>query len=167
MPLYPNALSLIREQLEKIARGEKPAAIAIGVLTQQQVESINLARRERRNHLGHPAPFPPIEPEIVMIGRHLYTSRIVKDGYSIDEVLFQINNALDASAQHINTKRATLIQDRKGRTNRYGEFVRDEVVLECTAKYPRPELLSVIPKGEPAPNKRGAAPTSAAPPSEN
>lgn len=162
MPLYPNALQLIRSSLEQIALGNKPAAIAIGTLTDAQRDAINHARATRTNHLGKPAPFPPIQAEIVMIGRHLYNSRVVKDGYTIDEVLMQISNALSERASYIHTLKATLIQDRSGRTNQYGEFVRDEAVLECSAKYPRPELLSVIPKGELAPNERKAKPLGSA-----
>ncbi|MGI4755431.1 MAG: hypothetical protein ACRYGF_01120 [Janthinobacterium lividum] len=158
MPLYANALTLIRTTLEQIARGEKPQAITIGTLTDVQKDAINHARATRTNHLGLPAPFPPIQAEIVMIGRHLYNSRVVKDGYTIDEVLMQIGNALSERARHIPTVKATLIQDRAGRTNQYGEFVKDEAVLECSAKYPRPELLSVIPKGELSPNERKAKP---------
>jgi hypothetical protein len=78
MPLYPNALQLIRTSLEQIARGEKPAAIAIGTLTDAQRDAINHARATRKNHLGEAAPFPPIQAEIIMVGRHLYNSRVVK-----------------------------------------------------------------------------------------
>ena len=129
----------------------------MGTLTEAQRNSINLVRQERRNSMGQPAPFPPLQSEIVMVGRHLYNSRVVKDGYTIDEVLMQIENALDEHSRHVHTQRATLIQNQKGRVNAYGEFVRDEAVLECSAKYPRPELLSVIPKGELSPNARKAA----------
>ena len=162
MPLYANALELIRAQLESIARGEKPPAIVVGALTDGQLHSINQARRERKNHLGQSDPFPPIRAEIVMVGRHLYNSRVVKDGYTIDAVLMQIANALDERSRHVQTQRATLIQDRVGRTSSFGEIVRDEAVLECSAKYPRPELLSVIPKGEIAPNERKAVPRGTA-----
>lgn len=158
MPLFANALDLIRSNLEQIASGQKPAAIAIGTLTDEQRDAINYARATRTNHLGEPAPFPPIQAEILLIGRHLYNSRVLKDGYTIDEVLLQIGNALSTRSQYVPTLKATLIQDRVGRRNRYGELVRDEAVLECTAKYPRPELLSVIPKGELAPNERRARP---------
>jgi hypothetical protein len=158
MPLYENAIEQIRTNLEQIARGEKARIVAIGTLTDSQLSSINASRALRKNHMGKPDPFPPIEREILMIGRHLYNSRILKDGYTIDEVIEQIVNALSDRAGHIQTQRATLIQDGRGRTNRFGEFVRDEAVLECSAKYPRPELLSVIPKGETAPNERKASP---------
>jgi len=80
MPLYTDALELIRAQLESIARGEKPPAIVVGTLTDGQLHSINQSRRERKNHLGQSDPFPPIKAEIVMVGRHLYNSRVVKDG---------------------------------------------------------------------------------------
>jgi hypothetical protein len=75
-------------------------------------------------------------------------------GTRIDEVLMQIVNALGHRSPYVRTLRATLIQDGIGRRNRYGEFIRDEAVLECSARYPKPELLSVIPKGEIAPNMR-------------
>ena len=156
MPLYPNAIALIREQLRKLSKGERASLIAIGTLSDEQRDSINRMREARRNHLGDPAPFPPLDAEIVMIGRHLYNSRVVKDGYTIEEVLLQIVNALDQSSRHIQTQRATLLQNPVSRTNPFGETIRDEAVLECSAKYPRPELFSVIPKGELAPNERKA-----------
>lgn len=103
-----------------------------------------------------------MQAEIVMIGRHLYNSRIVKDGYAIDAVIEQIVNALSDTSRFLPTTRATLIQDPIGRRNLFGEWVRDEAVLECSAKYPKPELLSVIPKGEISPNERKAAPRGTA-----
>ena len=68
MPLYPHALAQIREQLEKVGRGEKAPLIVIGVLTDEQRNSINRSRADRRNHLGEPSPFPPIDAEIVNPG---------------------------------------------------------------------------------------------------
>jgi hypothetical protein len=40
----------------------------------------------------------------------------------------------------------TLMESRSPRADRYGNAVLDRVVFECTARYPRPELYSVIPK---------------------
>ena len=43
----------------------------------------------------------------------------------------------------------TVMQNRCPRQDRYGNCtIRDLAVFECTARHPRPELYSVIPKGD-------------------
>ncbi len=85
---------------------------------------------------------------VVFVGQHIYNSRIRQDGYSVDDVIAQINSAMDASSVfHANPKMNSLVSD-KARDDGYGNAVYDEAVFECTVRYPRPELLSVIPKGD-------------------
>ena len=77
MPLHPNAVSLIRANLEEISRDWKVRSVVIGVLTEAQLRSINDARSSRPN------PFPPIVAEVLFFGSHVYASRVVRDGYTI------------------------------------------------------------------------------------
>jgi len=63
----------------------RPRAIAIGFFTDAQLSHIN----EVRISLG----YAPLLPEIVFHGSHLYKSRCVRDGYTIDQVLEQIESA--------------------------------------------------------------------------
>lgn len=94
--------------------------IRIGTLTQVQLAAINANRAALKN------PAPPIEAEIVFVGRHLYNSRVVKDGYTVAEVLVQIQNALSERARFVRTLRATLIQDPTARRNSFGDSIHDE-----------------------------------------
>lgn len=73
---------------------------------------------------------------------------MVKNGYSIDDVLDQIQSALAEQAKLIPTHRSTVLQNHTNRIDRYGNVVHDEAVLECTARNPRAQLYSVIPKGD-------------------
>jgi hypothetical protein len=142
MPLYQNALTLIRENLEAIERGGKVKPVAIGTLTPEQLAAINASRAVLR------FPQPPVIAEILFLGRHLYNSRIAQDGYTIEDVLDQITAAVDAASTFLPTQKATVIQNHGGRLDRYGNRVQDQAIFECTARHPRPELLSVIPKGD-------------------
>ncbi|MDQ2924185.1 MAG: hypothetical protein M3R43_01280 [Acidobacteriota bacterium] len=65
MPLYPNAESLIRKNLEALQRRERPPMVKIGTLNPSQLADINA------NRAALVKPAPPIEDEIVFIGRHL------------------------------------------------------------------------------------------------
>jgi hypothetical protein len=142
MPLYENALPLIRANFEEIAKGNKPRGIAIGRLTEKQLEEINRARS------AHHPPLPPIVAEIIFYGKHIYKSRIMGDGYTIGDVIDQIVSAMDAAAVFVHNPKMTIIQNRTGRADRYGNMVKDLAVLECTSRHPRPELFSVMPKGD-------------------
>ena len=78
MPLYENAKYLIRANLEECARGGRVRAVVIGHFTQAQYETINTYRES--------VGLPKLEsPEIVLIGSHLFRSRVTRDGYTIDE----------------------------------------------------------------------------------
>jgi len=76
MPLYENAKYLIRANLEECERGGRVRAVVIGHFTQVQYEAINAYRES----VGLPRLG---SPEIVLIGSHLYRSRVTRDGYTM------------------------------------------------------------------------------------
>ncbi|HUP05371.1 MAG TPA: hypothetical protein VMU19_15340 [Bryobacteraceae bacterium] len=140
MPLYAGARELIRANLETIKQGKKAGLVAIGSLTDAQLESVN----EVRNASG----YPPLKAEVVFFGQHVYASRVLRDGYTIDDVIDQIASGMDDGAVFIRTPHMTALENSTPRADRYGNTVRDRIVLECSARYPRPELFSVVPKGD-------------------
>jgi hypothetical protein len=77
MPLFKWALALIRANLEELQNGNRVRLVAIGTLTDVQLGAINL---ERKTHA-----YPPLVAEVVFIGRHIYESRVVRDGYTIGD----------------------------------------------------------------------------------
>jgi hypothetical protein len=155
MPLYDGALEQIRSNLQSIQRGKKAPLVAIGTLTDTQLKNIN----EDREHAG----YPPIQAEIVFLGQHVFDSRVVGDGYSIEDVVDQIVSGLASSSVVLRKPGMTTMQNQNERPDRYGNKVRDKVVLECSARHPRPELFSVIPKGDRnKPNKKAACLSEAA-----
>jgi len=141
MPLYQDAKYLLRANLEAIERGERVRAVTVGELTEAQFVAINAYRSS--------SDLPKLEnPEIVFLGKHLYKSRVTEDGYTIDDVIDQIANALaKTSVVHLNPKMSAL-KAAVPRADRYGNFVRDMAILELTQRKPRAELFSVIPKGD-------------------
>jgi hypothetical protein len=58
MPLYKNAPDLICANFEETAKGNKPKGVVIGVLTNEQLASINQARAAR--FPPHPPGAPPL-----------------------------------------------------------------------------------------------------------
>lgn len=141
MPLYDNALYLIRGNLEEIRRGGKARAVPIGRLTDSQHEAVNAYRAA--------ADLPPLEdPEVVFIGKHVYDSRIVRDNYTVEDVIAQIASALAADAVVMANAKMTALESVTRREDGYGNMVRDRAVLELTQRKPRAELYSVIPKGD-------------------
>ena len=140
MPIFENAVPLIRRQLEAIQDGERVTVFPVGRLTPAQLGAINAVR-----NLGG---YLPIIDEVIFLGPHLYRSRVVKDGYSIEDVIEQIVSAMDMRATVISTQKMTAMRNATPRTDCYGNRVCDLVVFECTARHPRPELYSVIPKGD-------------------
>ncbi len=86
--------------------------------------------------------------EEVFIGRHVYESRIIRDGYSVDDVIDQIASAMSEAAAAITTATMTAIENPLSRRDLYGNTVRDRAIFECSARHPRPELFSVVPKGD-------------------
>jgi hypothetical protein len=105
MPLYENAVALTGADLETIQSGRKARAVAIGRLTQAELDSIN---KHRWEHNDEPHA---IEAEVLFIGQHVYDSRIKGDNYTIDDVVQQIVSAMsEASAIVGNNFLATLFK---------------------------------------------------------
>ena len=143
MPLYPNATGLIRANLEALQRKERGIRpVVIGTLTDAQLRVINEWRADPENAL------PPITAEVIFVGHHLYKSRRIKDGYTIDDILDQIAWAMDETAIPVATEYMTAIENPTARNDRYGNAVRDQAVFECSTRHPRPELFSVVLKGD-------------------
>lgn len=141
MPLFPGAIDDIRAQLIKIQTGERVPVIHVGALLPEQVEQLNSFRRS--------SGLVEIAENLVFVGRHIFNSRIVKDGYSIEDVCIQVESALHpASLVHITPRGSTIIQSPTHRDDGYGNQVRDEVVFELTGRNPLVEIFSVIPKGD-------------------
>jgi hypothetical protein len=129
MPLYNNGATLIRTNLEQIQAGRRARLVAVGSLTPHQLAAINRKRTIRN--------LPPVEAEVVFIGKHVYETRIAKDGYAITDVIDQIGSAMHADAEVLDNPIMTALQAIASREDRYGNCVKDRVVLECTTRYPR------------------------------
>ena len=85
MPLYPNAERLIRGNIAVIKRGQKPRPVIVGRLTESQVEAVNSERARKA--------LVRLSGELFFIGSHVYESRIVKDGYSEEDLITMIKTA--------------------------------------------------------------------------
>jgi hypothetical protein len=140
MPLYDDAEKLIRTNLSALKRGLKPRWVVVGYLTDTQLEDINTYRLTRN--------WEPIGRDIVFFGKHVYESRVIEDGYSDDDLLAQIRSACSKTCKYIKTQKMTVLQNPAKRDGGYGCKVRDELTLECSGKYPKSELLSVVPRGD-------------------
>lgn len=144
MPIYEGIKDTLKLHLEIIEAGGKPPVIAIGELTQPQHDEINIHRAAEK--------LPPLESrEIVYMGRHHYKSRVVEDGYHIDDLLQQIINGLSHDSSFKKNPRkphGTVLVNPIPRDDGYGNQVTDNAVLELTSRKPRAELFSVIPKGD-------------------
>jgi hypothetical protein len=142
MPLYPQAIALIRANLEAIRNGQRAKPVAIGRLTDAQLKAIN------QHRMAHNATLPPIIAEVILIGSHIYQSRITRDGYTIDDVIDQIASAMDSASGLIGNLPMQTIENPAPRKDRYGNQIHDRAVFECMSRHPRPELFSVVPKGD-------------------
>lgn len=141
MPLYDNAKYLIRANLEELDRGGRVRAVVIGTFTREQHEAINAHKAS--------VGLPLLEsPEIVFIGSHLYRSRVTRDGYTLEDVMLQIEYALADTALVLSSPKMTAIRSTVHRQDGYGNEVLDEAVFELTQRKPRAELYSVVPKGD-------------------
>jgi len=140
MPLYEDAEDRIRYNLLKIQSGEKAPITNIGFLTENQFNQLNLLRSNINLHLLE-------QNEIIFIGKHLFNSRI-KDGYTIDDIIAQIVSALSSNSVVDISTSWSRIDNPVARADGYGNSVNDRGVFEMTAKKPRAELFSVIPKGD-------------------
>lgn len=140
MALYSHSIELIRENLKIVSLGNRPQLIAIGELTIVQFETINLYRTANS--------FPLLgSREVVYVGKHHHASRS-KDGYSIEDMILQLQHGLCDSAVVTITSRMTRLESTKLRVDGYGNQVRDAVILELTARKPRAEAFSAIPYGD-------------------
>ena len=142
MPLYPNAQALISANLEALQDGKRVKGVAIGILTAAQQNAINAERAAEEGAL------PPILEEVIFFGSHVYQSRVLQDGYKLEDVVDQVMSAMDAQSVVVTSPRMTTIQNLVPRADRYGNQIRDKAVLECTRRHPRPELFTVVPKGD-------------------
>lgn len=141
MPLNTDARHILRAQLEMLAQGERPLVVTIGYLSVEQHATINEYRVKHK--------LPPLEsPEVVFLGRHLYNSRAVTDGYTIDDIIDQIESAMSSTSVVIATHKMTALKNKTARSDRYSNQVCDEAVFELTQRRPKAELFSVIPKGD-------------------
>jgi len=149
LPLRPGASKAIKQNLARCESGERPPLIVIGNFTKKQFAEINARRLALGLH-------ELAQNEIVFIGRHLYESRS-KDGYSIDDIVTQIESALCADSVADIEKFVSYTENPNARDDGYGNAVRDRAVFEMTARKPRAELFSVIPKGDTNKPKKKAA----------
>lgn len=140
MPVYDDAEDRIRFNLLRIEAGERAPLTAIGSLTPIQFEELNVSRAKFDLHLLE-------QNEIIFIGKHLYNSRM-KDGYTIDDIIAQIVSALSENSVVDISATWSRIDNPVPRSDGYGNSVHDRGVFEMTAKKPRAELFSVMPKGD-------------------
>lgn len=142
MPLHENAAELIRAHLEQFSPTERVRvkAIVIGDLTETQLATLN--DYQDAEHL------PRSTGEVLFHGWHIYKSRVLRDGYQIEDVIDQITSAMSSNSIVEASNYMTSMENPVPRADRYGNRVHDKAVLECMARHPRPELYSVIPKGD-------------------
>jgi hypothetical protein len=141
VPLLKNAKAVIIGNLKMCQAGAKrPPIVQIGVLTASQLKAINERRIEDE--------MPEVNAEILFIGGHVYKSRVVQQGYPIEEVADQIENALSESSIVIDTPYMTAMQNPNSRIDKEGNEIQDLAIFECSTRFPRIELTSVVPKGD-------------------
>jgi hypothetical protein len=140
MPLYPHAIDLIRRNLEALEAGQRVPRVAVGRLTKVQVEAINAQQAAE--------DLPLSIDEVVFVGRHIHKSRVLGDGYMIDDVVDQIQSAMSEASEVIANEYMTAIKNPVARPDRLGNFMHDEAILECSRYRPNPDIFSVIPKGD-------------------
>ena len=138
MPLFENARALILKNLMKLHRGRTAWPVAIGCLTDTQLSMLN-AERAGRN-------FKAMTARVLLVGAHIYESRVRRDGYSFDDVILQIESALHHTAMFTPGPSMSEIVSCSERDDGYGNRVIDTAVLGCDSKYPHSELYSIIPK---------------------
>jgi hypothetical protein len=140
MPLYASGLRKIRSNLLQIEAGQKPFIVAVGFFTPEQLCQINAARIS--------SGFPALRPEIKFHGGHLYRSRCLKDSYTVDQVIEQIESAFSKESVVDSSRPSVVLYNPTPRMDREGNLVTDKVVFECTGMYPYALLYSVVPKGD-------------------
>lgn len=141
MPLLPDARLILHASLDQLSKQQRPLVVTIGYLTDAQHLAISKYR------LQHKLP-ELVSPEVLFLGRHLFESRVIKDRYSHEDVIDQIEAAMADTSIVIATHKMTAVRSAAPRMDRYGNMVVDEAVFELTQRRPRAELYSVIPKGD-------------------
>lgn len=141
MALYDKAHELIRFNLEQLVEGRRPKRVEVGELDANLFTEVNQFRLEN-------GIFQLAERRLVFIGRHIYDSRLVGDGYSIDDVLDQITSAIQPCSELQLTEVGTALQNPNKRADKYGNMVNDRVLFECSTCRPWVQLWSVIPIGD-------------------
>jgi hypothetical protein len=117
MPLYADGLRKIRRNLLQVQSGQKPRVAKVGYFTPEQIAIIN----EARASMGLPA----LRPEILFHGSHLYKSRCIKDRYTIDQVLLQIQSALSHASVVDPSPPSVVIRNPNKRVDHNGKLVND------------------------------------------
>jgi hypothetical protein len=140
MPLYADGLKKIRRNLLQVQGGQKPWVAEIGYFTPNQIAQIN----EARTAMG----FPALRPEIPFHGSHLFNSRCIKDGYTIEQVLEQIQSALSETSLVDPSRPSVVLRSPNKRADHNGIQVNDEAVFECSGRHPYADLYSVVPVGD-------------------
>ena len=140
MPLYQGADCAILENLERLTLGEIVPLVPIGCFTDAQFDRINEVRLQLGWHALE-------ENEIIFKGMHLLNSRL-RDGYLIKDIVAQICSAMAHTSIVMIDNRMSCLQNDTPREDGYGNSVRDRAVFEMTARKPRAELFSVMPKGD-------------------
>jgi len=151
MPLHTAAIGLIWENLRQIHMGYRPQSVVIGELTVDQLAVMNIARTQ--------CHYPPMEREVIFLGKHIYSSRFLRDSYTICDIVDQISSAMSPMAIMLDSLKMSSMQNPNPRADRHGNVeIRDVAVFECSARYPRPELYSIVPKGDTLKPKKENAP---------
>ena len=140
MILFKDGLKKIRRNLEEAHAGRRPSAVGIGKFTDEELRRINSARTARG--------FCPLQPKVIFHGAHLYKSRCVENGYSIEQVMIQIESAVCETSLLEPSHASLVLRNPNGRTDEAGKCVHDEAVFECTGHFPFADLFSVIPRGD-------------------
>lgn len=140
MPLIEDANKLILKNLLKVHRGRWVKPVMIGSLTDAQLADLNAERQKRG--------FKPMIGQVVFVGKHIYDSRVKEDGYSFDDVIAQIYSSMHETAVFSESPKMSGLVSSIERADAYGNRIIDNGVLECSMRFPRPELYSVIPKGD-------------------
>ena len=148
MPLFNEAFALIRANLESLQKGNRVKLIAVVILTDEQLDAINRAREQRG--------YPPMVADVVFLGRHIYEGRMIRDGYTVDDVIDQIASAMNSAAVVLNVPGMTTMENPHLRQDRYGNSVRDRIVFESSARHPRLEIFTIVPKGDRTKPKKAA-----------
>jgi len=140
MPLYADGMKKIRRNLLQVQSGQKPWVAKVGFFTPDQITQIN----EARISMG----FPALRPEILFHGSHLYQSRCIKNPYTIDQVLEQIQCPLSDASVVDPSRPSVVIRNPNKRMDHNGMLVNDEAVFECSGRKPYADLYSVVPVGD-------------------